>query len=191
MEGQVTRRGQATEFVDASGSARFLIGYRGFRSLGFVGGSSEKIFAMDVDLAQHRVGERSRVEFQLRHVSPLSRWNDLEPDPSHFRRIPGCRGSSAASGGQPGQVGSWRTSEGAVTLKERARQSSAAPTSDDGPGRRTAPPSTNPFAPLPQYLHAVDGRRQVPFVLCIQRRRTEPADPVLAAQCKCPGPDRV
>ena len=47
-----------------------LIGYRGFRMLGFVGGSSDNIFAIDTDLG--RMEWEKRLTSTLRHMPARS-----------------------------------------------------------------------------------------------------------------------
>jgi outer membrane protein assembly factor BamB len=137
----------------------FYIGYRGFRALGFVGGSSDKIIGIDVDLA--------RVEWEksLASGSP----------PVASILCPGGMTSSVtrptfaaypAAGGHgfgrdsPAKSGVGEPLEGAVTLKEQDIEPPApAPPPETGPGHRTAPPP-NPYAPTVQYVHAVtsDGK---------------------------------
>jgi outer membrane protein assembly factor BamB len=137
----------------------FYIGYRGFRALGFVGGSSDKIIGIDVDLA--------RVEWEksLASGSPAAA-SILCPGgmTSSVTRPTFAAYSAAGSHGfgrdSPAKSGVGQPLEGAVTLKEQEVEFPAPePPPATGPGRRTAPPP-NPYAPTVQYVHAVtsDGK---------------------------------
>jgi outer membrane protein assembly factor BamB len=137
----------------------FYIGYRGFRSLGFVGGSSENVIGIDVDLA--------RIEWEKSLASNSSAAASVlcpggmtssvtRPTFAAYPAVGGVRGFGR---GGPAKSGVGEPLEGAVTLKERPLQVPAPAPAMTGPGRRTAPP-TNPFARAPQYVHAVtsDGK---------------------------------
>lgn len=137
----------------------FYISYRGFRSLGFVGGSSGNVTGIDIDLA--------RIEWEKAFPSGASNNASIECPGGMTSSVtrptvagypaPGAggfgRGAPAASGvGEP--------FEGAVTLKEReARLAAPPPPPRTAPNRRTAPAS-NPFAPTVQYVNAItaDGK---------------------------------
>jgi outer membrane protein assembly factor BamB len=137
----------------------FYIGYRGFRSFGFVGGSSDKIIAMDVDMA--------RIEWEKSLASDSSAPASLlcpggmtssltRPTFVAYPAVAAIRGFGR---GGPAKSGVGEPFEGAVTLKERPLQPPAPATPATGAGRRTAP-APNPFARGPQYVHAVtsDGK---------------------------------
>ena len=143
------------------------IGYRGFRALGFVGGSSDKVFAMDTDLG--------RIEWQKPIASSSSTCgmtaNVTRPVSAAFPPAGGVgrgfggRGGAAKSGvGEPG--------EGSVVLKEiEARNVAAGGTPQ--PGRRgggnnagrgapaapgapgAPPPGFGGGRRMPNYLHAI------------------------------------
>jgi len=137
----------------------FYISYRGFRSLGFVGGSSGNVTAIDIDLA--------RIEWEKAFPSAASKDASLECPGGMTSSVtrptvagypgPGFagfgRGAPAASGvGEP--------LEGAVTLKRPPTQFPPPPPSQgSGASRRIAPPS-NPYAPTVQYVNALtaDGK---------------------------------
>jgi hypothetical protein len=135
----------------------FYIGYRGFRSFGFVGGSSETVVGIDVDLA--------RIEWEKNLGSgPPGSASNLCPGgmtssvtrPT-FAAYPAAGGGHAFGRGGPAKSGVGEPFEGAVTLKEKPFEFPApAPPSATAPGRRTAP-LLNPFAPSPQYVHALTG----------------------------------
>jgi outer membrane protein assembly factor BamB len=137
----------------------FYISYRGFRTLGFFGGSSGNITAIDLDLA--------RIEWQ-KGISPgsLGKASLLCPGgmtssltrPTVAAYPPA---SSFGSGrGSPAKSGVGEPFEGAVTLKRPPMQSAPpSPAASGAASRRTAS-ATNPYAPTVQYVHAVaaDGK---------------------------------
>jgi outer membrane protein assembly factor BamB len=138
----------------------FYISYRGFRSLGFVGGSSGNVTGIDIDLG--------RVEWEKAFPAGASNNPSMDCPGGMTSSVtrptvagypgPGFggfgRGAPAASGvGEP--------FEGAVTLKEREARLAAPPPSPaaSGASRRIAPAS-NPYAPTVQYVNAItaDGK---------------------------------
>jgi outer membrane protein assembly factor BamB len=144
----------------------FYIGYRGFRSLGFVGDSSEKVIAIDVDMA--------RIEWEKSLASGSSAATSLlcpggmtssvaRPTFAGYPPVAAIRGFGR---GGPAKSGVGEPHEGAVTLKERPLQPPAQASPATGASRRTAP-APNPFAARgPQYVHAVtaDGKFHSLFV---------------------------
>jgi outer membrane protein assembly factor BamB len=137
----------------------FYIGYRGFRSLAFVGYSSDKVIGIDVDLA--------RIEWE----------KDLGsgPPPAPSMLCPGGMTSSvtrptsvsylAALGhgfgrDAPAKSGVGEPLEGAVTLKERAIQSPPPAPVPATASKRTSTLPPDPYAPTVQYVHALtsDGK---------------------------------
>jgi hypothetical protein len=104
----------------------FYIGYRGFRTLGFFGGSSDTVIAVDTDLAriewEKKAGSGTpsapaTVQCPGGMTSSVARITAISYPPSGFGR---GRGNPAASGvGEPG--------EGAVTLKARPPQPAPPP----------------------------------------------------------------
>jgi outer membrane protein assembly factor BamB len=137
----------------------FLIGYRGFRSLGFVGGSSERIFTLDVDLGtiEWEKNLTSNSDAPTSLLCPGGMTSSLtRPTFAAYPPVGVIRGFGRVS---PAKSGVGEPHEGAVTLKERSLQSSAPQPPVAPPGRRTAP-VTNPYGPTPQFVHAVtaDGK---------------------------------
>ena len=137
----------------------FYIGYRGFRSLGFVAGSSEKIFTLDIDLGQieweKNLASSSGAATSL--LCPGGMTSSLtRPTFAGYPPVGVNRGFGRVT---PAKSGVGEPYEGAVTLKERALQSSAPPSPATATDRRTAP-VINPYAPSPQFVHAVtaDGK---------------------------------
>ena len=126
-----------------------LIGYRGFRMLGFVGGSSDAIFTIDTDLG------RMEWEKRLSSTTPsqagtltcpggmtagVARPIAAMPPPSSFGGGGAGRSAPARSAvGEPGQ--------GAVTLalvRPNPPDASASPSSSSTPPRPVRPNPANP-----------------------------------------------
>ena len=137
----------------------FYISYRGFRSLGFVGGSSGNVTGIDIDLA--------RVEWEKAFPPGVSKDASIECPggmTSSVTRptVAGYPAPGAGGGGRgaPAASGVGEPFEGAVTLKEReARLAAPPPPPPPGASRRNAPQS-NPYAPTVQYVNAIttDGK---------------------------------
>ena len=137
----------------------FYISYRGFRSLGFVGGSSGNVTGIDIDLA--------RLEWEKAFPSSGSTAPSIECPggmTSSLTRptVAGypAAGASGFGRGTPAKSGVGEPLEGAVTLKKPPVQfPPPPPTPATGASRRIAPPS-NPYAPTVQYVHAItaDGK---------------------------------
>lgn len=131
------------------------IGYRGFRSYVFLGGSSDNIFTFDSDLA--------RIEWQ-KHLNGTAGQGTatcpggmtasvVRPVPTTFPASNAGRGGAGGGRGGPARSGVGEPLEGAVTLQaiEAAQRQAAA-----APGRG---PAVGPGGPgrvrLPSYLHAI------------------------------------
>ena len=126
----------------------FYIGYRGFRSLAFVGGSSNNVFAIDTDLA--------RLEWQTHLPSTVSAQgaslvcpggmtaNVARPTTAAFP-MPNPRGGGRSG---PASSAAGTSGEGAVTIATVAAINNAPPL----PGRGAPPP--NP-GPRPSYIDAI------------------------------------
>jgi len=132
----------------------FYISYRGFRSLGFVGGSSGNVTAIDIDLA--------RLEWEKAFPSsvPTAASIDCPGGMTSSLTRPTVVGYPAGgvSGfgrGTPAKSGVGEPLEGAVTLKKPPVQvPPPPPTPATEASRRIAPPS-NPYAPTVQYVNAI------------------------------------
>lgn len=143
------------------------IGYRGFRSLGFLSGSGDRIFALDTDLG--------RVEWQKRLTSGAQpQGGSMEcpggmtaavtrPVTTAFPAMPGGRGGGGRGNAAKGGVG--EPDEGAVIIAEQAARAAAAANmagaagrgaagrgAPGGPGRGAA---GGPPRRMPNYIHAV------------------------------------
>jgi hypothetical protein len=130
----------------------FYIGYRGFRTLSFFGANSNKVVAVDSDLA--------RVEWEDRYSAPSQ------------QATPGCSGGmtsavtrptsaayppsigAALGRGTPAKSGVGEPHEGSVVLAAIAARKTPPP----APPKKNAEP--NPFAPHVQYVLALsaDGK---------------------------------
>jgi len=138
----------------------FYIGYRGFRSLGFVGGSSENVIAIDIDLGrlewEKSLSSGSRAAASILCPGGMTSSVTRPTLPAY----PAGGGGRGFGRGGPAKSAVGEPFQGAVTLNEQALRALApAPPPATGPGRRTAPPP-NPFARGPQYVNAVtaDGK---------------------------------
>jgi len=97
-----------------------LIGYKGFRSLAFVGGSSDKVFVMDTDLA------RMEWQIQLPGAAPQQGTPECpggltsaltRPTSLPFPQAPGAGGGGGGFGrGGPAKSGVGEPDQGAITL---------------------------------------------------------------------------
>ena len=128
----------------------FYIGYRGFRSLAFVGGSSNNIFAIDTDLA--------RLEWHTRLPSAAATQaasmvcpggmtaNVARPTTAAFP-IPGTRGGGGRGG--PARSAAGATGEGAVTIAAVAAFNNM-----PVPAATIPPPN---LGPRPSYVDAISG----------------------------------
>jgi outer membrane protein assembly factor BamB len=151
-----------------------IIGYKGFKTLAFVGGSSDTVYAMDTDLA------RLEWEVQLPSGPKQSRSSNCpggltsalaRPTTAAFPAIPAGFGGGGRGGPAKSEVG--QPGEGAVTLaRVAARQRPQLPP----PAKPAAPPTpvrpARPGAPLmadgpfgrgitPVYAVAADGTLRI------------------------------
>src|ERR1051326_3695719 len=123
----------------------FYIGYRGFRSMAFVGGSSNDLHAVDTDLA--------RIEWQNRFSAPQQDGAKNCGGTMTAVTRPATVAFPASVGGGPGRGGPARSGvgdpdEGAVTLKQAPIVRAAPADGGRAPGAR-GPGSRGPGAPAP------------------------------------------
>ncbi len=148
----------------------FYIGYRGFRSLAFVGGSSDSVFTIDTDLG--------RLEWQKHFSSnvsqPASSLNCpggmttslTRPTGAAFPAVAAGRGGFGGRGG-PARSGVGEPGQGAVTLAQapmvRPFPPPPPPRASAKPGR-AAPP--DPFRRGPNLVYALssDGMLHTMYV---------------------------
>lgn len=131
----------------------FYIGYRGFRTLGFFGGSSDRVIAVDLDIARIE-WEKS---FGTRLPAPTGPCpggmtstvtRPTSPDyPPPFA----ARGAGRAT---PARSGVGEPMEGAVTLR---RVPPPPPPPPVAPAKPAAAPAFNPFSPRIQWVLALAG----------------------------------
>jgi len=127
------------------------IGYRGFRSLGYIGGSSDSVFAFDTDLGkiewQKRVSSAPPAKGGTATCPGGMTANLARPAVTAF---PAAGGAFAGGGGRggPAKSGVGEPNQGAVTLANvRPPQNFNAPPRPAGGG---GPPRRNP-----NYLYAI------------------------------------
>lgn len=130
----------------------FYIGYRGFRALGFVGASSDRIITLDVDLG--------RVEWQKALPAETSPQGTL-PCPGGMTSAvtrptsfdyPAAFFGRGAGRSTPAKSGVGEPYEGAVTLK-----TPPPPRPAPAPKPSAAAPASNPFAPRIQWILGLTG----------------------------------
>jgi outer membrane protein assembly factor BamB len=136
------------------------IGYRGFRTYAFVGGTAENAFALDSDLG--------RIEWQKHFPIPATAESGncpggmtaelARPLSTDFPSTTAGRFGGTYGRGGPAKSAVGEPLQGAVTLEEAANRSAAAPRSANGPQAKPAPaPSPRRFAPRPTFLFALSG----------------------------------
>lgn len=164
----------------------FYIGYRGFRSLGFIGLGSNDVVGIDTDLSRFewrtKVGTTSgpsSAECPGGMTSGVTRTSTLAYPPVPTGRGVG-RGNPARSAvGEPG--------EGAVTLKiVRPTAPPPPPPPTTSTARRTAPPP-NLFAPRVQYVYALSSDGKLHSLYISNGEEPKTAIPFLGANANAHG----
>jgi outer membrane protein assembly factor BamB len=169
----------------------FYIGYRGFRTLGFVGGSSDNVIAIDTDLA--------RIEWE-KNLAPAS----AGPTPSvacpggmtsevtrpTVTGYPAMAGRRGFGRGQPAASAVSEPYQGSVTLQEReariARLAAAAPPRREPANPRRATPAS-PFAPVVRYVHAITSDGKFHSMYVSNGDEPDPAVPFLPPNANAQG----
>jgi outer membrane protein assembly factor BamB len=152
------------------------IGYRGFRSLGYIAGAGGQIYAVDTDLGRLEwkkpLGPGGISANVARPVSAA-----FPGAPVAGRGGPG-RGSAAKSGvGEP--------NEGAVTIKEIAEREAAM--AGRGGGNAGRGPGAGPGGPprrMPNYIHAISADGMLHSMYVSNGEEPEKAVPFLPATAK-------
>jgi outer membrane protein assembly factor BamB len=137
----------------------FYIGYRGFRSLAFVGGSSDTIVGIDTDLGRIEWEKALSTGSSGSSVSCPGGMTSAVTRPTSIAYPPNLGGRGFGRG-TPAKSGVGEPLQGAVTLRNTpAGPPTPPPPAAAAPARRTAPPP-NPYAPRVQYVHALtsDGK---------------------------------
>lgn len=134
----------------------FYISYRGFRTLGFFGGSGDTTIGVDTDLArlewQNGAGTSSNPAGTA--ACPGGMTSTITRPTQVPYPFAGGRGTGRAN---PARSGVGEPFQGAVTLKPAAAPRPAPPAPPPAkPGRRQATPP-NPFSRSPLYVNAVTG----------------------------------
>ena len=166
----------------------FYIGYRGFRSLGFFGAASDRVIAIDTDLA--------RIEWE-KDLAPAGRAPSgtlpcpggmtsavTRPTGTAYPMVPTGRG---AGRGTPARSGVGLPYEGAVTLKSApAPAPPKPPVAAAKPGSTAAEPP-NPFAPRVQWALALTGDGKLHSMWVSNGHEPNPAVQFLPPQAHATG----
>ena len=151
----------------------FYIGYRGFRSLGFVGGGSGRIFVLDTDLARmewQKSFDSGSAEGTLDCPGGMTA-NLTRPTPVGLPLILAARGSGRRS---PGASAVGKPKEGAVTLKRVRRRPAPPPAARAGAKSARRRPATNVYGGSVQYIFALaaDGMLHAYYVSNGEEKKT-------------------
>ena len=142
----------------------FYIGYRGFRSLAFLGGGSGRLFALDTDLArmewEESFGSGSSTEGSLDCPGGMAA-NVSRATPTGLPIIIAPRGFGRRS---PAASDVGEPTEGAVTLKRVVRRPSASTNSAPKPSRQRPP--VDVYRGKTHYIYALapDGMLHARYV---------------------------
>jgi outer membrane protein assembly factor BamB len=137
------------------------IGYRGFRSLALIGGSSDQVFAMDTDLGRIE-WQKSVMSAQGPAGASLSCPGGMTANVARlvtaaFPAPPAAgRGGGGGRGG-PAKSAVGEPNEGAMNLKEYLAREAAPPAPPAFPpgGRAGGPPGGRGFGRMPNVVHAI------------------------------------
>jgi outer membrane protein assembly factor BamB len=168
----------------------FYISYRGFRTLGFVGGSADKIVAIDTDLAriewEKSLGSASDGPAPSLACPGGMTSEVTRPTVVEYPAMAGRRGFGR---GQPAASAVGEPHQGAVTLREReereARLAAQAPSVAQGSRRRATPAS--PFAPVVRHLNAITSDGKFHSMYVSNGDEPEPAIPFLPPNANAQG----
>lgn len=169
----------------------FYIGYRGFRSLAFIGGSSDNVFALDTDLG--------RVEW-TKHFSVAAQPGGTLACPGGMTAtltrptmatIPGNMPQAGRGGGRGGaKSGVGAPGEGGVTILEvraNAGRAAAPPPPPAGRGGRAGAPAYNPFARAPSFVYAISSDGMLHALYVSNGDEPNPPVPFLPAGANAQG----
>lgn len=164
----------------------FYIGYRGFRTLGFLTGSSGRILAIDTDLG--------RLEWEKQLSDP--------PPPATTAACPGGVTASATrplasvlypppptgggfGRGNPARSAVGEPREGAVTL--RAAGPAAAPPKPPPAGAKPVAAAPSPFVPRVQWVASIGSDGKLHLMWISNGNEPNPAIPFLPANANASG----
>jgi outer membrane protein assembly factor BamB len=141
------------------------IGYRGFRSFAFAGGSSENVFAVDTDLGRVEWQKHFRVETAAGTATCPGGMTAASTEPA-LAALPAMndgRGGRAGGRGGPARSGVGAPLEGAVTIAA-SMAAAANPAAGGGrgrgaiiPGAPGAPAVPGPRGRMPSMVYALSG----------------------------------
>lgn len=166
----------------------FYIGYRGFRTLGFLTGSSDRIVAIDTDLG--------RIEWE-------KKLSDQSPPPA----TDACPGGSTAAAtrplssvlypppptgggfgrGNPAKSAVGDPREGAVTLRTAVRAAPPAPPKPPAGAAKPVAPTPSPFVPRVQWITSVGSDGKLHLMWVSNGNEPNPAIPFLPANANASG----
>jgi hypothetical protein len=133
----------------------FYISYRGFRTLGFFGGSGDTTIGVDTDLA--RLEWQNGAGTSMAKGGTASCPGGMTSTITRPTQIPYPLNTGRGAGrANPARSGVGEPFEGAVTLKNVPNRPPAPPPAPAKPGRRVATPPS-PFSRTPLYVNAVTG----------------------------------
>ncbi len=164
----------------------FYIGYRGFRSLAFLGNGANTVAGIDTDLGRI---EWKKVAGPLAPAgteacpggmtSGVTRATTLVIPP-----VPTGRGLGR---GNPAKSGVGEPYEGAVTLKAVRPPAPPPPPATTARTARRAAPAANPFAPRAQYVYALTSDGKLHSMYVSNGEEPKPAIPFLAQNAYAQG----
>lgn len=154
----------------------FYISYRGFRTLGFWGASSDRVISYDLDM--------SRIEWEKSY--PVTNSANTPACPGGMTSAvtrptgvayPGAFAARGAGRGTPARTDVGEPNEGAALLKTRAaaRPAPPPPPKPAAPKANAAAAADNPFAPRIQYAVALTGDGKLRMLWVSNGNETKPA----------------
>ena len=169
------------------------IGYRGFRSLGYVGGSSDMVFAFDTDLG--RVEWQKRISSTTPTAGPSANCpggmtaNVTRPVTTAFPAAPGQGGAPTFGGGRggPAKSGVGDPLKGAVTLANQPEQRGFPPQQAANRKKGGAAPAGGPPRRQPNYLYALSSDGLFHSMYISNGDEPKPAVPFIPANANAGG----
>ena len=155
----------------------FYISYRGFRSLGFVGGSSGNSHRDRYRPGTRRMGKGISCRRFKQSIDGMPRRNDLQCHAPHCRRISWARLWRLWARGT-GRFGRWRTLRRCGYLEGAGSPIGGPAATPSHSVRRQSPDRTavEPLRPDRPVRECHHGRRKVSFDVCLQWRGAQSAD---------------
>ncbi len=166
----------------------FYIGYRGFRSLAFLGGSSDTITGIDIDLA--------RVEWEKKLLSttsaPAATINCPGGMTSSVTRPTGLAYPSPAGGrgigrGTAAKSGVGEPLQGAITIRNTPPQPQGPPPGAGRKGGAAVAAAFNPFGRGVSWIHALSSDGKFHSLYVSNGEEPNPAVPFMPANANAQG----